>query len=232
MEFISYASSSHGNCYAVSDEKTKILVEAGVSFRKLQKLAGFKVSEFNGCLVSHEHKDHSKCVNDVIASGIPVYMSAGTADALELECVEIIAHREQFCIGSIDIVPFTTYHDAREPLGFLLCSRIDGDVFMFATDTVNLAYRFPGVNTMAIEANYDKEILARCERLPEKIRHRIEKTHMEIDVLCDYLQGLDLRHCREIYLLHLSDATSHEGHFVNKVARAVPDHVKVTACGK
>ena len=55
---------------------------------------------------------------------------------------------------------------------------------------------------------------------------------MEIDTLCDYLRSLDLSQCREIYLLHLSDATSHEGHFINKVARAVPRGIQVTACKK
>jgi hypothetical protein len=49
-------------------------------------------------------------------------------------------------------------------------------------------------------------------------------------MLCRCLQHMDLSKCRELYLLHLSDATSHEGHFINKVARVVPRHVKVTAC--
>ena len=232
MRFDSLASSSHGNAYIVSDRDTRILLECGVSHRKLQKLSGFQVVDFAACLVSHEHKDHSACVNDIVASGIPVYMSSGTADALDVDLVEPVSHGEQFTIGSIDVVPFNTFHDAREPLGFLFRSQIDGEVLVFATDTVNLAYRFPGVTILAIEANYDKEILARCERMPEKVRYRITNSHMEIDVLCNYLRSLDLSNCREIYLLHLSDATSHEGHFINKVRRAVPGHIKVTACAR
>ena len=102
----------------------------------------------------------------------------------------------------------------------------------FATDTVNLRYRFPGLNILAIEANYDKVILARCEKLPEKVRHRIENSHMEIDTLCDYLRSLDLSVCREIHLLHLSDATSHEEKFIDKVKKTVPNNIKVTACKK
>lgn len=230
MRFESLASSSHGNAYIVSDQETRILLECGISKKKLQKLSGFKLSEMDACLVSHEHKDHSSCVRDLVASGMPVYMSDGTAEALEIEAAELVEHGEQFTVGTIDIVPFATFHDAKEPLGFLLRSHLDGDVLVFATDTVNLAYRFPGVTILAIEANYSKEILARCERMPEKVRHRITNSHMEIDVLCNYLRSLDLSCCREIYLLHLSDATSHEGHFVNKVFRAVPRGIKVTAC--
>lgn len=232
MRFMSLASSSHGNAYIISDKETRILLECGLSRKKLQTLAGFTLSAFSACLVSHEHKDHSECVADLIAAGIPVYMSQGTADALELEAVTAIRHGEQFTVGSIDIVPFTTFHDAAEPLGFLFKSRADGDVLAFATDTVNLAYRFPGVNILAIEANYDQGILARSERIPEKTRHRITNSHMEIGTLCRYLRGLDLAECREVYLLHLSDAMSHEGQFINQVRRCVPAGVRVAACPK
>lgn len=226
------ASSSSGNAYIVTDRDTRILLECGVSHKNLQKLSGFSLSEFQACLVSHEHKDHAKSVDELISRGMPVYMSQGTAEALETDTVTLIEAMEQFNVGSFDIVPFTTFHDAKEPLGFLIKSRVDGDVLAFATDTVNLRYKFPGLNILAIEANYDKNILERCERMPEKVRYRITNSHMEIDTLCDYLRSLDLSQCREIHLLHLSDATSHEDHFINKVARAVPKGIEITACRK
>ena len=232
MKFKSLASSSSGNAYVVSDEETHVLLECGISHSKLQKLSGFSLSEFQACLVTHEHKDHAKSVAELISRGMPVFMSQGTAEAMETEGAELIESMEQFNVGSLDIVPFTTFHDAREPLGFLIKSRVDGDVLAFATDTVNLRYKFPGLNILAIEANYDKTILERCERMPEKVRYRITNSHMEIDTLCDYLRSLDLSQCREIHLLHLSDATSHEGHFINKVARAVPPGIEITACKK
>lgn len=232
MRFEALASSSAGNAYVVRDEETRVLLECGISHSKLQKLSGFSLSEFQACLVSHEHKDHAKSVNELIQRGVEVYMSQGTAEALEMEGVELMEHMSQFRVGSLDIVPFTTFHDAREPLGFLVKSRVDGDVLAFATDTVNLRYRFPGLNILAIEANFDKAILERCEKMPEKVRHRITNTHMEIDVLCEYLKSLDLSQCRQIHLLHLSDATSHEGHFINKVRRSCPPGIEITACRK
>ena len=232
MRFESLASSSAGNVYTVSDKDTRILLECGASLKNLQKLTGFQLTEFKGVLVSHEHKDHAKAAVELISRGLPVYMSQGTAEALETDAANLIENMEQFNIGSFDIVPFTTFHDAAEPLGFLIKSRVDGDVLAFATDTVNLRYKFPGLNILAIEANYDKHILERCEKMPEKVRHRITNSHMEIDTLCDYLRSLDLSSCREIHLLHLSDATSHEGHFINKVARAVPKGIEITACRK
>ena len=232
MKFTSLASSSHGNAYIISDEETRILLECGLSRKKLQQLTGFQLTAFDACMVSHDHKDHSHCVADLVAAGLSAYMSQGTAEALGLETVEAIQHGEQFTVGSIDVVPFTTFHDASEPLGFLFKSRCDGDVLAFATDTVNLAYRFPGVNILAIEANYDREILERSEKLPDKVRHRITNSHMEIDTLCRYLRELDLSECREIYLLHLSDAMSDEGRFLYQVRRCVPPGIRVAACQK
>lgn len=232
MEFKSLASSSHGNAYIVADEQTKILIECGVSHKQLQKLLSFSLSDIKACLVSHEHMDHAKSAVDLIKRGMPVYMSYGTAQALGTDAATLIDHMGQFNVGSFDIIPFATFHDAAEPLGFLIRSRVDGDVFAFATDTVNLRYKFPGLNILAIEANYDREILDRCEKMPEKVRHRITNSHMEIDTLCDYLRSLDLSKCREIHLLHLSDATSREWYFIEKVTEAVPPWINITACQK
>lgn len=237
MRFKSLASSSSGNAYLVEDGETRILVECGITHKKLQQLCGFQLTGVDGVLVSHEHKDHCQCAAQLLKSGIPVYLTQGTARALELpekllDLATEMAAGEQFCIGTIDIMPFSTFHDAQEPLGFVMQSRVDGDIFAFATDTVNLPYNFPGVNILAVEANFQQDILDRSERMPEKTKHRVRNSHMEIDRLCQCLQKMDLSRCREIWLLHLSSAMSHEGQFLNKVTRAVPRHVKVSVCPK
>ena len=106
MIFTALASSSAGNAYIVDDSETRILLECGISPRKLKQLSGFSLSQFSACLVSHEHKDHAKAVQELIKDGMQIYMSEGTADALETDCVRLCAALEQFNIGSLDIVPF------------------------------------------------------------------------------------------------------------------------------
>lgn len=237
MIFQSLASSSSGNAYLVSDGQTHILIECGLSHKKLQQACGFKLTSLDAVLISHEHKDHSQCVDKILSSGIPVYLSQGTARALELPeklldmATEMVAG-EQFTVGTMVIKPFSTFHDAQEPMGFVMQSTVDWDVFAFATDTVNLPYNFPGVNILALEANFQQDILDRSERMPEKTKKRVSNTHMEIDKLCECLRRMDLRSCRELWLLHLSSAMSHEGQFVNKVIRAVPHWVQVKSCPK
>lgn len=230
MIFTSLASSSHGNCYVVSDGEASILLECGISFRRIKKGLGFDLSAIHACLVSHEHKDHAKSVMDMIKSGVEVFASEGTADALGCDLITPVADRVQLRVGSLEIMPFATFHDAAEPLGFLIYSRVDGERLVFATDTVNLAYQFPQVNLLALEANYDASILARCERMPEKVRKRVTNSHMEINTLCQYLRTLDLSACRILYLLHLSNAASNAGNFISRVQRVVPSHVQVVVC--
>ena len=77
MTFTALASSSTGNAYIVSDSKTRLLIEAGLAHKTLQTLLGFRIAELDGCLISHEHKDHAKAALEVIKDGIPVYMSEG-----------------------------------------------------------------------------------------------------------------------------------------------------------
>lgn len=237
MIFQSLASSSSGNAYLVSDGQTNILIECGLTHKKLQQACGFKLTSLDAVLISHEHKDHSQCVEQLLKSGIPVYLSQGTARALELPeklldmATEMVAG-EQFTVGTMVIKPFSTFHDAQEPMGFVMQSQVDWDVFAFATDTVNLPYNFPGVNILALEANFQQDILDRSERMPEKTKKRVSNTHMEIDKLCECLRRMDLRSCRELWLLHLSSAMSHEGQFVYKVQRAVPAWVLVKSCPK
>ena len=237
MIFQSLASSSSGNAYLVSDGQTHILIECGLSHKKLQQACGFKLTSLDAVLISHEHKDHSQCVEKILSSGIPVYLSQGTARALELPeklldmATEMVAG-EQFTVGTMVIKPFSTFHDAQEPMGFVMQSTVDWDIFAFATDTVNLPYNFPGVNILALEANFQQDILDRSERMPEKTKKRVSNTHMEIDKLCECLRRMDLRSCRELWLLHLSSAMSHEGQFVYKVQRAVPRWVQVKSCPK
>ena len=237
MIFHPLASSSHGNVYVVSDGVTRILLECGVSYRRLQKLLDFNVPDLSACLISHEHKDHAGCYMDLIKSGIPVLASEGTAEALDCDLIHILEWQrngslkkyKEVSVGTFDVHPFETFHDAAEPIGFLIRSRIDGEKLLFATDTVNLAYRFPGVNIVALEANYDDEILARATRMPDKVRHRIQKSHMEIGRTCTFLKKMDRSLVHTVFLLHLSDACSNSALFQDMAERVCPG-IDVIVC--
>lgn len=77
-----------------------------------------------------------------------------------------------------------------------------------------------------------RELRGLVLRMPDKVKHRVTNSHMEIETLCKYLQSLDLSQCRTLYLLHLSNAASNEGNFANRVRRVVPRHIEVIVCAE
>ena len=153
------ASGSRANCYRVSDGRTALLLECGMPFAQLRQALRFRLSQVSGCLLSHEHGDHSKAAARLLAAGVDVYTSAGTAEALGLggHRLHTIRPRTWFELGSWRVLPFETVHDAREPLGFLLAS--GADRVLFATDTAYIRYRFPGLTHIMVEANYHLPVL-------------------------------------------------------------------------
>ena len=207
INITTYASGSSGNCYRIDDEKTVLLVEAGIQIRKIRKAFNFKLSKVDACLITHEHGDHSKSVKDVIKAGIDTYMSPGTAEALGLSShrIKAVKHGELFSVGSFKIMPFSVQHDAQEPLGFLLAS--GEDKILFATDTYYIKYRFSGLTHIMIESNYSQELLDRniaSGVAHASLRNRVMKSHFEIENVKTFLKANDLTKVKEIHLIHIS----------------------------
>jgi phosphoribosyl 1,2-cyclic phosphodiesterase len=242
LNLISLGSSSKGNCYLINDGSSVLMVECGLTWKRLQlrlHQAGYTLNQLDGVLITHEHGDHAKSWQQLCEAGIPVYASQGTIAALGAEgnlypLAPPVGHNvgEPSSIGGYDVIPFRTQHDAMEPLGFLIRSRRDREKLAFATDTVSLGYQFNRLNLLAVEANYSNDILVYHSKIPEEVKRRIRHSHMEIKTLCKWLSSLDLEGCREIYLMHLSDASGDEESFIRQVQAVVPAHCRVTAFPK
>jgi phosphoribosyl 1,2-cyclic phosphodiesterase len=224
------ASGSGGNCYVVSDGATPLLLECGLPFRRIREALGFGVSRIAGCLVSHDHGDHSKAARDLAKAGVDVYTSAGTAEALGLvgHRFHIARARVAFPIGSWTVLPFETVHDAAEPLGFLLTS--GAEKLLFATDTAYLKFRFPGLTHIMVEANYDLPVLkanVAAGLVDREVKRRVLRSHMSIGTLCGFLRANDLSRLREVVLLHLSDDSGDAAGFARRVREIVGRPVRV-----
>lgn len=206
------ASSSAGNAYRITDGKTALLLEAGIRFKDIQRALQFKVSGLSGCLISHEHGDHSKAVRDLMKAGINVYASAGTFEALKLtgHRAKTVRAKEQFCIGTWTVLPFDVQHDVSEPMGFLLANQ-DGDKLLFATDTYYIKYRFEGLTHLLIECNYSESILnanIAAGIVPAIMKARLIRSHFSLENMKDFIRANDMSRVQEIWLIHLSDSNS------------------------
>jgi len=206
----------------VTDGSTPLLLECGISYREIQKGLNFRTSEINGCLVSHEHKDHCKAIQDVMKAGIDCYMSLGTQEALGVVSghrVKTVKAKKQFNIGTWTILPFETEHDAAEPLGFLMANR-EGEKLLFATDTFYIRYRFKGLTHIMIECNYAADILKEnvfAGTVPVEMKKRIIRSHFSLENVKEFLKANDLSKVQEIWLIHLSDNNSDAERFKREI---------------
>jgi phosphoribosyl 1,2-cyclic phosphodiesterase len=212
IEIRALASGSKGNCYHVTDGSTPILLECGIRFKDIRRNLNFNTSSIVGCLVTHEHKDHCAGLNDVLKAGINVYMSEGTATAIDVKHhrMKTVQAKQQFQLGTWTILPFDVQHDVSEPLGFLLLNK-QGEKLLFATDTYYIKYKFKGLTHIMVECNYSLKILNEniaTGRVPKVMRKRLLRSHFSLENVKDFLKANDLSRVQEIWLLHLSDNNS------------------------
>lgn len=219
------ASGSKGNCYRIDDGSSPLLIECGIPFWEIQRGLDFRISEVAGCLVSHEHQDHSKAAKDMMKAGIDCYMTKGTAEALSLtgHRLRIVSARKQFQIGSWVVLPFETQHDAVEPVGFLLANSA-GEKLLYATDTYYIRYRFKGLTHVMVECNYSMEILRKNVQaglVEPALKNRILKSHFSLENVKEFLKANDLSKVQEIWLLHLSDGNSDADRFKREIQELI-----------
>lgn len=236
MELKILGSSSAGNCYLLDNGKETLMIECGVSFRKVLEGMNFDVGRIAGCIVSHEHGDHSKGIPEALKYCIPVAMSKGTADALKLPDSNLVKRVEalkSFSFGNFKVMPFKVKHDAAEPFGYLINHPETGTV-LFATDTYYLEQTFMGLSNIMLECNYDINILdanIASGVVPEKLRNRTVKSHMSLETCIETLKANDLSGVNNILLIHLSANNSNASEFKKAVGEVTGKNVIIAAKG-
>jgi len=228
---------SIGNAYILANGNEALLIECGVNIMDIKKALNFDFSKVVGCLVTHEHNDHAKSINEVMKLGIEVYASRGTFAKTSLSVKshkqnEIVS-RQNFKVGNFKIMAFDVQHDAKEPLGFLIDHPDSGKV-LFLTDTNYCKYTFPGLNNIIIEANFSKEIIDRkfgADSGKEFLRNRILRSHFSLENCKDMLKANDLSAVNNIVLIHLSDSNSNEKQFVKEVYEQTRKNVTAAVKG-
>ena len=128
LKCCSLYSGSSGNSFFIQSEKTKILIDAGVSCKKIEKALleqfNLKLNDIDAIFVTHEHIDHTKSLGLISSKyNLPVFTSKGTWQVLDekdnkisLENKKIIIPNKSFEFGDLRIYPFSTPHDAADPL--------------------------------------------------------------------------------------------------------------------
>ena len=208
MDIKIIASGSSGNAYLIGDGKTRLLLDAGIPFKRIQIGCGFRTSSIDGCLVTHRHGDHAAAIPKLLRRGIAVYSNADVAGLYP--GVQSVDALREFRIGTFRVLPFEAEHDV-PCFGYQITSEETGEKLVYITDSAYVRYIFTGLTHIMIEANYAQEIIidnVRDERVPLSLAARVMETHMSIETLLDLLRSNDMTKVRQIYLLHLSDNNS------------------------
>jgi phosphoribosyl 1,2-cyclic phosphodiesterase len=127
MNIALFASGSSGNCALVSDGETHILIDAGISARRIR--AGLTAQDVARVLVTHEHSDHVKGLTVLLRRDpVAVYALPAVCAALRkllperTDCLHEITPGEPFCLGDVRVTAFPTPHDAAGSCGYRLAS--------------------------------------------------------------------------------------------------------------
>lgn len=230
------ASGSSANCYILESPTGTLILEAGLSWKEILKGLNYKLDNVLACLVTHEHKDHSKSLGEVMAAGIDCYYSEGTAYATEIEShrSRFIRAKEPFSVGDFNILPFDTEHDAREPLGFLIEYTPTSERILFITDSYYCKYKFKSVHHILVECNYIKETLdenIEAGYIAPEAKAGLLQGHFSLENVKKFLKANDLSQCQNIVLLHLSDRNSDQNQMVREVEELTGIKPKVAEKG-
>jgi phosphoribosyl 1,2-cyclic phosphodiesterase len=217
LNLVSLFSSSKGNCTYVYSDSTKILVDIGVSTKRLvESLNSINVNpeEIQGILITHEHSDHIKGIKVFCKKyNVPVFASKKTWSTLvSLEINNSLKNEfepsNKFSIGDIDILPFSIPHDAIDPCGFnLLCKN---EKVTVATDighiTPTLLSTFENSNAILLESNHDVNML-RAGKYPYLLQQRIigNYGHLSNITSAETVEYLIKKGTKKFILAHLSE---------------------------
>ncbi len=209
MRIVTFASGSTGNCSLISDGKANILIDAGISMRRIVNCLdelGLTPQDIGGVLITHEHSDHISGLPMLVKHyGVKVFAPAELYDVLVgmkpqlADFISVIELNKAFSIGSTEISAFRTPHDSIFSVGY----RIAGEkVFAFATDTgsvtEDMLRGLSGADTVVIEANHDVDMLKNSP-YPYFLKRRILSSH-------GHLSNDD---CKKLAVLLANSGTRH-----------------------
>jgi phosphoribosyl 1,2-cyclic phosphodiesterase len=206
------ASGSDGNCTIIQFEDEAIMIDAGISCRRIKDLMGKEGVDpkaLKALLVTHEHSDHIAGAGPVSRKfNIPVMCNKATFDCSGIGNVEYTEIRTMgsFCVGSMNVTPLPTSHNAAEPNAFLV--EAEDKRVLVATDTGKLTFQvehaLKHADVAVIESNYDRKMLAEGP-YPVYLKRLIasDMGHLS-NVDCADAVKRTMRENRQIFLAHLS----------------------------
>lgn len=218
MRYISIASGSSGNCQFVEYKNTRILIDAGLSGKKIEKnlkSRGIDPSTIDAILVTHEHRDHVTSVGVLSRRyNIKVFSNIETAQAMtpvvkkiNSENIYIFENNRAFNFKDLKIKAFDTFHDCQKGCGFVI---MGNKKISLLTDTgwvnSNAFESMKGSSLYYLESNHDVDMLINGRYTwASKKRIMSTKGHLSNENCAEVLEKLLSKNQEIVVLGHLSN---------------------------
>jgi phosphoribosyl 1,2-cyclic phosphodiesterase len=174
VKFMSLSSGSCGNCYYLGNGTDGIIIDAGVSLRRLKKVLqeyDMDFNSFSAVLVTHDHLDHIRHLGSFCKRlSKPVYTTKTIHDALARHtftaptigpCRRILEEDKWQEVAGMNVRYFVVPHDATQTVGYAI--ETDGHKFVIMTDVGRMtdeAVEYASkADTVVVESNYDVDML-------------------------------------------------------------------------
>ena len=221
VKFMSLSSGSCGNCYYLGTEKGGIVIDAGVSLRRLKKALqeyDLTTDDFSAVLVTHDHLDHIRHLGSFCKRlSKPVYTTDVIHRALARHtftaptigpCRCVLSEGEWNDVAGFRVRYFIVPHDATQTVGYAV--EVEGRMFVIMTDVGRMtdeAVEFARqADTVVIESNYDMDMLMGGPYTYE-LKMRIVQGcgHLSNDECASAIRRFFHDGLRNIFLCHLSE---------------------------
>jgi phosphoribosyl 1,2-cyclic phosphodiesterase len=209
-------SGSNGNCYYIGTETEAVLVDAGISCRKVEQRMmrlGLPIKRVKAIFISHEHTDHTKGA-DVLSRKyqIPVFISEKTYSnsRLNIDPKHLVHFKKgkSVSVGKLKISPFIKSHDAAEPHSFTIHadSLTVGGFTDIGTACSSVTHHLLKCHAAFLESNYDPVMLENGSYPPHlKNRIRSDEGHLSNEQALQLFKNHTAPHLQLLILSHLSE---------------------------
>ena len=206
------ASGSDGNCTVIESDGEAIMIDAGISCRRIMSLmevAGIDKESVKAILITHEHADHISGAGATARKlDVPIMTNISTFEASNLGNVKYIPvdPTSSFKVAGMKVTPLPTSHDAVDPCCYF--TETDNGRVLLATDTGKLNFQIEHALSLAdiaiLESNYDPDMLTNGP-YPAMLKKRIrgEMGHLS-NFDCANAVKRNLREGTQLFLAHLS----------------------------
>lgn len=220
MRLLSIASGSSGNCIYVGDGDTHLLIDAGISGKRIEQglnQNGLKTADINGILITHEHSDHISGLG-VLARryGIPIYATKETIEEIiqvkslgrvETELFVPVCPDEEFQVEELTVHPFSISHDAANPVAYRISNQREQVAVATDMGTYDeyIIDNLRGLDALLLEANHDVNMLE-TGSYPYPLKRRIlgDRGHLSNELSGKLLTEILHDGLKYIFLGHLS----------------------------